>query len=180
MHEKNGMIFLFQSEPGDFIGQGRTEEYTAADTACSVIATDRNYIRFTIERGEDRWSIEFAAPKSQRLKVGMYERATPCAFHADGEPGFTMSGNGRASNKSFGGFIIRKIRFNNSGLPVLLQAQFAQRSELTDAPTLFGELYYRNYRPSKKKTASGKRTLALTLLPRGDESRHDIAMMLLD
>jgi hypothetical protein len=151
LQQKNDAAFLYHSEPGEYIGQGRTGEYKAVDTLFKVSTDNRNKVRFTIDYGDDHWNIEFAAPKGQNLRVGNYGCATRCAFHLDTEPGFTMSGCGRGSNNSFAGFIIRKLRFNNHGDLVLVHMQFAQRSERTDAPTLFGELYYRNYKPSKKK-----------------------------
>ncbi len=90
-----------------------------------------------------------------------------------------MHGNGRGSNRLFAGFIVRNIRFNNAGGLVLFHAQFAQRSEQIDAPTLTGEIYYRNYKPAKKK-GSVHRTFTPILVPQNTESRGQIEAALLN
>ena len=178
LQKKNDAAFLYQSETGDYIGQGRTDEYKAANTSFTVLTTSRNEVCFTIERGDDHWNVSFAAPKGKNLRVGKYERATRLAFRNDTEPGFTMSGCGRGSNHSFAGFIIRKIRFNNDGNLVLLHMQFAQRSERPDAPTLFGELYYRNYKHSRKMPTVEQTLVATIFIRQNSEGRTAAANLL--
>jgi hypothetical protein len=134
--------FRFMSEPGDFIGQGQNNVYSSADSGFKVRVCEKNSIEFTGERDFDRWSVEFAAPKGQALKVGDYKRAIRYPFQPDHQPGFSMSGNGRGSNHSFAVFIIDAILIDEDGDLAVFWAKFAQRSEHLEAPTLLGEIYY--------------------------------------
>ena len=142
MPRKNNIRFEYQSEAGDYIGQGKSDKFTAADTSFSLWTYGKDSVDFGINRGNDRWNLEFAAPKGQRLQARTYENATRRAFHKDDEAGLSMYGNGRASNHSFGSFRVKAIRWSKQGQLVHFHAFFIQRSERTNAPTLRGQIYY--------------------------------------
>ncbi len=146
MPRKEAARFSFNSAKGDFIGQGRSETYDMASAKIVGTALDQygkgNAVRFTIERGRDNWTLNFGAPKGERLTTGVYENALRFPFHGERTPGLTLSGCGRCSNESSGRFVVSQVRFNKAGGLVLFEASFVQRSERTDAPPLQGEISY--------------------------------------
>lgn len=60
----------FNSQPGDYIGQGVTQTWTTQDgtfTATGSAGSNVVSIRFN---GSDWWTLNFAAPSGQPLQVG--------------------------------------------------------------------------------------------------------------
>lgn len=143
MPRKTRVEVLLNSEKGDYIGQGRSYSYSLTNTSFKVRLNNKNAVSFSLERGNENWRLDFAAPSGMRLRVGRYENAVRAAFRKTAEPGLTIAGNGRGSNESFGEFTIRNLRFTRSGGDlVMFTADFLQYSENSDAPALRGTIYY--------------------------------------
>jgi hypothetical protein len=139
----NRARFFFASEPGEFIGQGKTEEILSEDAiSFTARALERNSVNFMIECEKGYWRAEFAAPRDQRLRVGTYRGALRCGSQAVDKPGLDVSGNHRGSNRLFGEFVIHRIRFSRTGQLVLFDAGFTLHSEQRNAPMLAGNIYY--------------------------------------
>lgn len=155
MPRKTAATFSFTSQAGDFIGQGMTRSYDLSSSqivgrdAGHAAAVKGNAVQLTVEQGGENWTIQFAAPKGQRLRVGEYLNATRFPFNEESVPGLSVSGCGRGSNQSFGHFTISRIGFNRAGGLTLFKASFVQRSEALTAPSLSGEVYYAQARHKK-------------------------------
>ena len=160
MPRKTAARFSFTSESGDFVGQGLTRSYDLFDSQIVgrdvgyTTAVKANAVQFTVEHGQENWTVAFAAPKGQRLRAGEFSNATRFPFNDDGVPGLSMSGCGRGSNRSFGRFTVERIAFNRTGELTLFQGRFVQRSEMETAPALSGEIYYAKARPKKRLSLS--------------------------
>ena len=134
----------FESELGDFVGQGKTFA-SDANYQVNLRSTGKSLETacFTIDNRTNNWAINFASPKGQRLKKGTYEDAVRFAFRKDEEAGFALYGNGRGANEVFAKFTVECIRRSKAtGVIVLFRAKFTQRADRADAPALSGRMYY--------------------------------------
>ncbi len=135
----NAATYLyFNSEPGDYIGQGREQTLTDED---GVFTATTNYdngvsIRYN---GTTWWNLNFAAPNEEQLQPGPYEDATRFPFQSPTEPGLDVSGDGRGCNKLTGRFDILEISYNADGEIDRFAADFEQHCEGVD-PALYGSI----------------------------------------
>lgn len=132
--------FIFDSEEGDYIGQGLYQEFYLAD---GNITASRNYdngvtIRF---KGRDSWTLNFAAPGDVDLTTGLYSNATRFPFQDVTEPGLDISGAGRGCNTLEGNFEVTNLVYDSEGEVEKFEATFEQHcSGMT--PALFGLVNY--------------------------------------
>ncbi|NEP89167.1 MAG: hypothetical protein F6K18_21340 [Okeania sp. SIO2C2] len=142
----NAANFLsFTSEPGDFIGQGRSQFYTPDDRYFRV---SRNFDNgFTLGfndfafGGRTWWSLDLAAANNQTLTPGNYEGATRFPFQDSSEPGLSFSGNGRGCNRLTGQFNVEEFVYDSYGEPERFKADFEQHCEGKEA-ALFGQVEF--------------------------------------
>jgi hypothetical protein len=127
-------VIAFKSEPGDYIGQGKTERFTHTDGKLSAtVDASRNTLTVYFH-GDDHWSLDFAAPEGKRLEVGRYESAQRAAFHNPVKPGLDVSGAARGCNTLSGRFTIKEIAFADDNTLQRFVAEFEQRCEETGPP----------------------------------------------
>jgi hypothetical protein len=136
------MLYRYTSEPGDYIGAGKQELYTTADSSISIQGTSA-YLTAVVERGGETWYVDLAAPKGETLHPGRYYEAERAAFRPGRAPGLDVSGHGRGCNEVWGSFAIRQISTNSSGQVTMLEATFVQNCESPQAPALKGTVKYR-------------------------------------
>jgi hypothetical protein len=142
----SGNAFSFTSQPGDFIGQGKTEILTAP--AWSFTAGQSNLssgdIRIELRSGNGinmtDWTIELAAPGDAPLAVGTYSDAMRAAVRNNGLPGLDISGHGNGCNQVFGQFTVTKVTYGATGQLQELEATFIQHCESVTAPPLAGAI----------------------------------------
>ena len=131
---------VLRSEPGDFIGQGRTYRYSAAN-ATLVASGNRRRVLFSIGGRGDRWTADFEAPADDILAPGLYLHTARYPFNDDA-PGLDFTGNGRACNRSTGSFRVLRARFSPSGALRSFAVRFTQRCDSAKG-VLRGDLRYR-------------------------------------
>lgn len=144
----------FTSQPGDFIGGGRTYNFTAT-TATFRHAIDPPYpdsivIDILSKDLQSDWMVFMGAPGGQELQVGQYGNAIRWSAAASSQPRFSLSGDGRgcASEAQFA--ILELVRgpgvlvSTGAMVPSIqrLHVQFSQRCTATSAPGLTGELWF--------------------------------------
>ncbi|HEX2295967.1 MAG TPA: hypothetical protein VHN37_11735 [Actinomycetota bacterium] len=135
--------FTMNSEEGDYIGQGETNEYTP-DNAVIAVGGTRQYVGAGIE-GEDGtwWTAEFSPPNGEILASGRtYTGARRAAFSGPAA-GIDVSGTGRGCNEIYGEFTVRKIAFTDTGELEEVAIDYVQHCESPSAPALRGVLEYR-------------------------------------
>jgi hypothetical protein len=134
----------FDSQAGDYIGQGVERTWTTADlTFTASASTDRSSVSLSaIAAGYSTWwYLNFAAPSGTPLAPGSYENATRAPFQLSNGNGLSVSGSGRGCNRIFGRFDIHEIAFDGNGLLLRFAADFEQHCEGM-TPALFGAIRY--------------------------------------
>ncbi len=128
----------FNSEPGDYIGQGSEQTMTDEDGTFTATTNSANGVAVHY-RGTTWWDLNFAAPNGERLRPGPYEDATRFPFQSPTEPGLDVSGDGRGCNTLTGRFDILEISYDASGEIDRFAADFEQHCEGME-PALYGSI----------------------------------------
>ena len=107
----------YVSEPGDYIGQGQTYDFSHATGTFTV---ERNYdngvsISYREAGYTQWWDFRFAAPDEGLLVPGLYTDAMRFPFQDPGHPGLDVSGNGRGSNMLTGWFRVDEVAYSPAG-----------------------------------------------------------------
>ena len=125
------------SQPGDFIGQGQTYDFTPANSTITAKSLWIGGIPSTVEvdvsASGQSWTLDFAAPTPDSLVPGTYTGATRYPFQAAGVPGLDVSGDGRGANTLTGQFTVTQAVFDASGNIVSFAASFVQYSDGSSA-----------------------------------------------
>jgi len=135
----------FQSDPGDYIGGGASQNYTLA-TMKFVGWGDsvQPAVNISVETPTGggsfvRWSLSMKAPSGQQLLPGTYNNATRYPFQAAGVPGLSFSGNGRGCNTLTGSFVVLEAVYGPQGEIERFHATFEQHCEGV-VPALRGQI----------------------------------------
>ena len=128
-----------QSDAGDFVGAGRTWDYTSADAIITVTANG-GVLTVTVD-GDETWRGDFELPNSlNTIQVGAYnnlQRLT--SLNAQG--GLSWFGDGRGCNTSTGTLVIDKAAYNGSTL-TSVDLHFDQHCEGA-VPALHATIHWR-------------------------------------
>ncbi len=108
------------SPHGDYIGQGKSYEYTG--DKLTFRRTPRG-LRISV----DGWNFDVGAPNGMALKVGEYPNAKRFAFSGD-SPGLDFRGKGRGSNTLSGEFAVWQLEWKENQIGKLA-IDFVQRSD---------------------------------------------------
>jgi hypothetical protein len=127
------------SDPGDYIGGGRSYRYTKADAALTVQATGSR-ISVRVE-GDQRWEGEFVLPsKHTRVVTGSFAGLRRYPFHDQAVGGMSWSGEGRGCNMLTATFTVERARYEADQLTAL-DLSFEQHCE-GGAPALRGKIQW--------------------------------------
>ena len=152
-----------QSQPGDFIGQGRNYDilytptpgdyfFLGASNNSSVFPNAPDTVGFTVSQFENDpdnlLSLNFSTRElGTALVPGTYTDAQRFPFEAPGHPGLDCEFDHRGSNELSGSFTITNLTYtitpSNTFVLDAFDASFEQHSEGAD-PALFGQVSYRN------------------------------------
>ena len=132
---------VFDSQPGDYIGQGVQRTYTPVDGTFQISTGGDNSVILSVTGPSFSfwWSLNFAAATDVPLTVGTYESTR--RYSAGMSNSLDVSGSGRGCNQSTGRFVVREIVRGPTGTVLAFAADFEQHCE--DAvPALFGAIRY--------------------------------------
>jgi len=104
--------------------------------------TTREYLQLVVQRADEYWSVDIAAPTGHTLEVGTYDNTAEPSARTYKTAGLMIYGEGRACNRSTGSFTIKEIAFDQQGRLVALQATFVQRCDIAGAGALRGTLAF--------------------------------------
>jgi uncharacterized repeat protein (TIGR01451 family) len=137
----SGNYVYLESDPGDFIGQGATRLFTAANSAISV-STGGIDRRARVWVGDDRsWGGEFYAMSSvPRLQPGFYFGVFGAPTHNPAKGGLSWSGDSRACNDLWGWFVVDSVSYSGDEL-ASLDVRFEQHCEFME-PALRGKVHW--------------------------------------
>ena len=136
-------LFSFTSDRTDYIGEGQSKSF-ASPTAQFVVepGTQRDYLQLVVQRADEYWSIDIAAPTGHALQVGTYENLVGPELRSSQTGVLFVYGEGRACDRNFGSATIKQILFDQQGRLLALQATFVQHCESADAGAFRGTLTY--------------------------------------
>jgi VCBS repeat-containing protein len=120
------------SDPGEFIGQGQTYDYTPAAASFWASPNFANGVSLEVDPPDIAtwWNLDFAAANQALLAPGVYLDAMRFAFPDPGHPGLDVSGSGRGSNTLTGQFTVHDVVRNADQSQILsFAASFEQHSE---------------------------------------------------
>lgn len=131
-------FLAFDSQPGDWVGAGRSVMYTPADGLIGATLS-ANQLYVTFDSASEWWDLHLVPPQGQSLSAGVYEGATRWPFQSPQAPGLDFVGVGRGCNKSKGRFVVLEATYSNSGTVEAFAADFEQHCEGGSA-ALFGSI----------------------------------------
>jgi hypothetical protein len=131
------------SEPGDYIGQGRSATMTApAWRLLPNFSNAPDSVTPSFETVDTtnftRWTVWLGAPKGKALHLGTYANAERAAFRTGPTPGIDVFGDGRGCNHTYGSFTVSKVTMDQQGNVQSFEATFEQHCESPTAPALRG------------------------------------------
>jgi hypothetical protein len=121
----SGNYIYLESDPGDYVGQGGTYLYTAADTLITVVTAEAR-LRLLVD-GDEKWRSNFQGMSSlSRLEVGYYGNLSEYPFHNPLVGGLSWTGEGRACGSLSGWFVVDSVTYDGSTL-IAIELRFEQR-----------------------------------------------------
>ena len=139
----------FDSQDGDYIGQGEAHQFNLVNSLISVSRNINNGITFSIENGTDLWHVDFVAPNDADLAVGAYEGATRHPFQAPSEPGLSVGGAGRGCNELTGRFDVHEVEYDEDGRVLVFSADFEQHCDASEGALLGAVRWRGEFRPTQ-------------------------------
>jgi len=137
-------VMHFVSDPGDYIGQGRTWHFTQDDG--EFVATHSSNLVEVRFNSDSSWTLDFANRRGIDLAPGNYEDATRYPFQSPTRPGLSVSGDGRGCNRLTGRFIVWEVQYGPTGQLLTLAADFEQHCEAS-IPALHGAIRFNSAVP---------------------------------
>ena len=139
-------LFAYESDRGDYIGQGRDASYDAGDGEFLAFGGS-HLVRATMNLSNgEHWSVEFQPPEGDILAPGYsYSGATRYPFNSD-EAGLAVSGAGRGCNTLYGSFAVHALHVNDFGDLLEFHATFEQHCDDQD-PALRGTFRWQHPGP---------------------------------
>lgn len=132
-----GDYVYLESEVGDFVGQGATYLYTAADSQFTASSSDA-FFNIRVDSSET-WSGRFQGMNSiSRLEVGYYGDLQRYPIHNPAKGGLSWGGQGRGCNTLTGWFVVDSVTYDGATLNAI-ELRFEQHCEGGD-PALNGSL----------------------------------------
>jgi uncharacterized repeat protein (TIGR01451 family) len=135
----SGNYVYIQSDPGDFIGQGRTETYTQANSILQV-SLDSGVLQIGMT-GDRSYGAHFKAMSPlTRIEPGYYPNAQGWPFGNPAVGLLSFLGDGRGCN-GMGWFVIDSMAISGDEL-IALDMRFQQQCGI-DAAALRGKIHWR-------------------------------------
>jgi VCBS repeat-containing protein len=119
------------SDPGEFVGQGQTWDFTPATAGFSAATNFDNGVEVLVDPPGvvEQWRLNFAAPGNAPLTPGVYTGATRFPFQLSTEPGLDVSGYGRGNNLLRGTFTVYDIAYGAGSTITRFAATFVQQTD---------------------------------------------------
>ena len=130
---ENGVTRIaLQSDPGDYVGQGRSHVYTNAD---ALIDVSRQFgsIRVSVH-GDETWTGRFSTLRSSRPEVGMYHTAD-----------LNWEGEHRTCGTANGWFAIDEVAYSGESLTEIILRFEQSCTDVGSGPALHGEISWSAY-----------------------------------
>ena len=153
-------FITMDSETGDYIGQGQQYFLGLNDGTFTVDSVDADHVR-ALFRGQDTWSLNFAAPDGTGLSAQSYWDAMRYPFQDPASPGLSVSGAGRGCNTLIGNFNVLELVKDANNNFSSLAVDFEQHCE-GQLPALYGSVRLNYVDPSVPEADAGDDQLVLS------------------
>ncbi|MDM0040998.1 hypothetical protein QTH89_02445 [Variovorax sp. J22G21] len=135
----SGSYVYLVSEPGDFVGEGKSYTYSGANASLGV-TTNGGKLSLNVT-GDQNWRGDFAAMNTLTLlQPGYYGDLQRYPFHNAVKGGLSWSGEGRGCNTLKGWFVVDAITYTGSQLRSV-DLRFEQHCE-GEIPALRGQIHW--------------------------------------
>ena len=136
-------VLIFDSEPGDYVGQGGNRTLTPLDGTFLAARNDHQGVTVSFRTPEmlsylHLWRLDFSSNEAP-LVAGTYAAAT--AYPATPLNGLNVSGSGRGCSSLTGRFIVYEAVYRSDGSVRRFAADFEQHCN-DSVPALFGAIRY--------------------------------------
>ncbi|MFE1771227.1 hypothetical protein [Streptomyces sp. NPDC059008] len=149
-HEAVSGSLSFSGEPGEFVSDGQSHQYTAGAVEMFDVSgsTDENAVGVTVVTTEGkRWYLHLAAPDGQKLTDGAtYTQASRWPYAQPEDPELDLSETDRSCSTGTGSFTVSHIAYGPYGYVRELDATFEQYCNGSTQP-LRGEVHARTAEP---------------------------------
>ena len=145
-------LLTWDSAPGEYVGQGRKQVYSAANSVWTVAAVgDGNGVQIRIgslgdDTSESIWNLGFLAPMGALLAPGTYTGVSRAPFRTT-TPGLEIWGNGGVCNIVTGSFTVHEFTRTPLGEVAAFAADFEQHCESSSSPALAGSVRFNSIVP---------------------------------
>ena len=108
----SGNYLYYESQPGDYIGQGQTRMFTTYLATFTVTESSGHVRARTVQGNFDNWwDLDISGPDAQdQLVRGLYADVQRYPFHNPVEGGLDFSGDGRGCNELEATFAVDEVR----------------------------------------------------------------------
>lgn len=128
-----------QSDSGNYIGQGKTYNYTQANAGISVSVTG-DHLSIIIDEDQEWWC-DFQVPNSlSQLQTGYYGNLTRYPFNDPTLGDLSWYGFGRGCNTLTGWFAIDNVTYTSGNL-MAIDLRFEQHCEGASS-ALHGQIHW--------------------------------------
>ncbi|REK90330.1 hypothetical protein DY245_11295 [Streptomyces inhibens] len=149
-HDAVSGSLSFSGEPGEFVSDGQSHQYTAGATEMFDVSgpTDENSVGLTVVTPEGkRWYLHMAAPDGQKLTDGAtFTGASRWPYAKPEDPELQFGETDRSCDTGTGSFTISHIAYGPYGYIRELDATFEQYCNGSTLP-LRGEVHARTAEP---------------------------------
>ncbi|MFB7913492.1 hypothetical protein [Streptomyces sp. NPDC056061] len=133
------LSYAYDSEDGDYIGGGTSNSYTGSTSLFRLTGSTDGIVGYTGSGKRDSWSVRFAAPEGERLRVGRTYRTGDIT---DRSTAFLdVSHESRGCGNQTGELTITRMATDDQDRITALAATFLQRCGGTTA-ALRGTIHY--------------------------------------
>lgn len=137
-NEQDLIALDYSSDEGDYIGQGKTAAFAGKNII--RVNSSAQAVSFSVDQGNDWWTLDLQQAGGGLLKVGEYKNAVRYPFNSNVN-GIDFSGSGRGCNTLTGSFKVYDVAYDTAGQLLRLSADFTQHCE-GGKPALNGRVRY--------------------------------------
>lgn len=136
---------LFESDAGDYIGQGETLRFDPPMWETTVGGSDTR-LRVTMRSSETSWNVEFDAPLGRPFKRGERYSVFNSGYNSDEEPILSVTGRSRGCGFVKGWFEVKDIVIASDGSVARIALDFKQNCQGVTA-ALYGAIRFNSSEP---------------------------------
>ena len=157
---------VFQSEPGDPVGNGVAKSWSTSDATFSVSRNVRNGISVRVDGGVAFWwYLDFSLPGNRQITAGHYTGAMRYPFTPF--VGMSVHGSGIGCNALTGRYLVREVTYGPGGEVLQFAVDVEQHCE-DASPALFAALRFNSNVPTDLfPDDTARYALAMTVSPGG-------------